>query len=101
MTTTENAVSIGVRPGRACPTFDEAGTVTREVAENTASRRETSAPRWRPWGPRTLAYTLVGSDAKYFNIDQYGSDYGRRRRHGHIRRTSSPGPTLSWTSTTP
>ena len=48
--TTENVVRLAPGPA-SVPTFDETGTVTREVAENTAPGG-TSALRWRPWGPK-------------------------------------------------
>ena len=66
-----------VAPGpESAPTFpDEATTVTRKVAENTA------APGGNVGAPVTamaanadedLEYTLEGTDAKYFNIDDMG-----------------------------
>ena len=53
------------------PTFDETGTVTREVAENTAPGGNVGAPV-AAMGPGTLVYSLEGSDAKYFDIDRHG-----------------------------
>ena len=80
--TTENVVRLAPGP-KSVPTFDETGTVTRKVAENTLSGGDVGAPV-AAMGPGTLVYSLDGSDAKYFNIDgRQGSDYGRRRRHQH------------------
>ena len=84
MATTENVVRLAPGPESA-PTFDETGTVTREVAENTAPGGDVGAPV-AAMGPGTLVYSLDGSDAKYFNIDDDGSDYGGRRRRGHCGR---------------
>ena len=78
MATTENAVSIASGPESA-PTFpdttgtvpDTTGTVTREVAENTDPGGNVGAPV-AAMGPGTLVYSLEGSDAKYFNIDDMG-----------------------------
>ena len=82
MATTDNAVRVAPGPESA-PTFGETGTVTREVAERTPA-----IPTGEPVGPgdpvgapvvamaanddETLAYSLEGSDAKYFNIDDMG-----------------------------
>ena len=75
MATTESAVSIPSGPESA-PTFpDTTGTVTREVAENTAPGGNVGAPvAAMAANPttETLAYELDGSDAKYFNIDDMG-----------------------------
>ena len=65
--TTEYVVRLAPGPA-SVPTFDETGTVTREVAENTAPGRNVGAPV-KAMGPETLVYSLEGSDAKYFNID--------------------------------
>ena len=65
--TTENVVRLAPGPA-SVPTFDETGTVTREVAENTAPGGNVGAPV-AAMGPPTLVYSLEGSDAKYFNID--------------------------------
>ncbi len=70
MATTENAVSIPFGPG-SDPTFDETGTVTREVAENTGPGGNVGAPV-AAMGPGTPVYSLEGSDAQYFNIDAAG-----------------------------
>ena len=70
MATTENAVSIPYGPESA-PTFDETGTVTRRVAENTAPGGNVGAPV-AAMGPGTPVYSLEGSDAQYFNIDDMG-----------------------------
>ena len=67
MATTENVVRLAPGPA-SVPTFDEAGTVTREVAENTAPGGNVGAPV-KAMGPETLVYSLGGPDAKYFNID--------------------------------
>ena len=67
MATTENVVRLAPGPA-SVPTFDETGTVTREVAENTAPGGNVGAPV-AAMGPGTLVYSLEGSDAKYFNID--------------------------------
>ena len=70
MATTEFAVRLAPGPESA-PTFDETGTVTREVAENTAPGGNVGAPV-AAMGPGTLVYSLEGSDAQYFNIDAMG-----------------------------
>ena len=70
MATTENVVRLAPGPA-SVPTFDETGTVTREVAENTAPGGNVGAPV-AAMGPGTLVYSLDGSDAKYFNIDDMG-----------------------------
>ena len=67
MATTENVVRLAPGP-KSVPTFDETGTVTREVAENTAPGGNVGAPV-AAMGPGTLVYSLEGSDAQYFNID--------------------------------
>ena len=68
--TTENVVRLAPGPA-SVPTFDETGTVTREVAENTVPGGDVGAPV-AAMGPGTLVYSLEGSDAKYFNIDAMG-----------------------------
>ena len=68
--TTENVVRLAPGP-KSVPTFDETGTVTREVAENTAPGGDVGAPV-AAMGPGTLVYSLDGSDAKYFNISRMG-----------------------------
>ena len=70
MATTEHVVRLAPGPA-SVPTFDETGTVTREVAENTAPGGNVGAPV-AAMGPGTLVYSLDGSDAKYFNIDDMG-----------------------------
>ena len=65
--TTENVVRLAPGP-KSVPTFDETGTVTRKVAENTAPGGNVGAPV-AAMGPGTLVYSLEGSDAQYFNID--------------------------------
>ena len=99
MATTENVVRLAPGPA-SVPTFDdETGAVTREVAENTAPGGNVGAPV-TAMGPETLVYSLDGSDAKYFNID----DMGQITVGGDVEalRTSlRPAPTRSWTSTTP
>ena len=70
MATTKNVVRLAPGPA-SVPTFDETGTVTREVAENTAPGGHIGAPV-EAKGPGTLVYSLEGSDAKYFNIDDMG-----------------------------
>ncbi len=70
MATTENVVRLAPGPA-SVPTFDETGTVTREVAENTAPGGNVGVPV-EAMGPATLVYSLDGSDAKYFNIDDMG-----------------------------
>ena len=70
MATTENAVRLAPGPA-SVPTFDETGTVTREVAENTAPGGNVGAPV-AAMGPGTLVFSLEGSNAKYFNIDDMG-----------------------------
>ena len=67
MATTENVVRLAPGPA-SVPTFDETGTVTREVAEDTAPGGNVGAPV-AAMGPGTLVYSLEGTDAKYFNID--------------------------------
>ena len=67
MATTENVVRLAPGP-KSVPTFDETGTVTREVAENTLPGGDVGAPV-AAMGPGTLVYSLEGSDAQYFNID--------------------------------
>ena len=65
MVTTKNAVKVA--PGlESAPTFPEAGTVTREVAENTAPGGNVGAPVAATGA--TLTYTLEGSDAEHFGI---------------------------------
>ncbi len=74
MATTENAVRVA--PGReSAPTFpDGTGTVTRYVAEDTASGEDVGAPVAAKAANvnETLDYTLEGTDAKYFNIGSMG-----------------------------
>ena len=70
MATTENVVRLAPGPA-SVPTFDETGTVTREVAENTLPGGDVGAPV-AAMGPGILVYSLDGSDAKYFNIDNMG-----------------------------
>ena len=70
MATTKNVVRLAPGPA-SVPTFDETGTVTREVAENTAPGGDVGAPV-AAMGPGTLVYSLEGSDVKYFNIDAMG-----------------------------
>ena len=65
--TTETVVRLAPGPA-SVPTFDETGTVTREVAENTAAGGDVGAPV-AAMGPVTLVYSLEGTDTKYFNID--------------------------------
>ena len=67
MATTENVVRLAPGPASVA-TFDETGTVTREVAENTAPGGDVGDPV-EAMGPEPLVYSLEGSDAKYFNID--------------------------------
>ena len=67
MATTENVVRLAPGPA-SVPTFDETGTVTREVAENTMPGGNVGAPV-KAMGPETPVHSLEGSDAKYFNID--------------------------------
>ena len=74
MATTENAVKVGPDQESA-PTFpDTRGTVTREVAENTGPGGNVGAPvaGMAATANETLTYTLEGTDAKYFNIDNVG-----------------------------
>ena len=74
MATTENAVRVAPGPESA-PTFpDEAGTVTRRVAENTGPGGNVGAPvaAMAANTDETLTYTLEGTDAQYFNIDDMG-----------------------------
>ena len=73
MATTDNAVRVAPGPESA-PTFDETGTVTRRVAENTLPGGNVGAPvaAMAANTDETLAYTLEGSDAQYFNIDDIG-----------------------------
>ena len=73
--TTENVVRLAPGPARV-PTFDETGTVTREVAENTAPGGNVGAPV-AAMGPGTLVYSLEGSDAKYFNISSMNGSMGQ------------------------
>ena len=68
--TTENVVRLAPGPA-SVPAFDETGTVTREVAENTLPGGDVGAPVVA-MGPVTLVYLLDGSDAQYFNIDDMG-----------------------------
>ena len=66
MATTENAVRVAPGPESA-PTFpDEAGTVTRYVAENTAPGGNVGAPvaAMAANTDEDLVYMLEGSDAK-------------------------------------
>ena len=67
MATTKDAARFAPGPA-SVPTFDETGTVTREVAENTGPGGDVGAPV-AAMGPGTLVYSLEGSDAQYFNID--------------------------------
>ena len=73
MATTDNAVRVAPGPESA-PTFDETGTVTRRVAENAMPGGNVGAPvaAMAANTGETLAYTLEGSDAQYFNIDGMG-----------------------------
>ena len=75
MATTENVVRLAPGPA-SVPTFDETGTVTREVAENTAPGGDVGAPV-AARGPGTLVYSLEGSDAKYFDIGTGMDDKGQ------------------------
>ena len=78
MATTENAVSIASGPENA-PTFDEAGTVTSEVAEDTMPGGNVGAPvsAMAANTGETLNYTLEGTDAKYFDIGNEMDDKGQ------------------------
>ena len=73
MATTDNAVRVAPGPESA-PTFNETGTVTREVAENTMPGGNVGAPvaAMAANTNEDLEYTLEGSDAQYFNIDGMG-----------------------------
>ena len=75
MVTTENVVRLAPGPA-SVPTFDETGTVTREVAENTALGGNVGAPV-AAMGPGTLVYSLEGTDAKYFDIGNETDDKGQ------------------------
>ena len=69
MATTENAVKLA--PGlESAPTFSETGTVTREVAEDTAPDGNVGAPvaAMAATGGEVLAHTLAGPDAEHFVI---------------------------------
>ena len=82
MATTENVVRLAPGPA-SVPTFDETGTVTREVAENTMPGGNVGAPV-KAVGPETLVHSLEGSDAKYFNI---GSGTGQITVGGDVEST--------------
>ena len=82
MATTENVVRLAPGPA-SVPTFDETGTVTREVAENTPPGGNVGAPV-KAMGPETLVHSLEGSDAKYFNI---GSGTGQITVGGDVEST--------------
>ena len=71
--TTDNAVRVAPGPESA-PTFDQTGTVTRRVAEDTLPGGNVGAPvaAMAATTNETLAYTLEGSDAQYFNVDDMG-----------------------------
>ena len=71
--TTDNAVRVAPGPESA-PTFDQTGTVTRRVAEDTLPGGNVGAPVAAMAANKneTLAYTLEGSDARYFNVDDMG-----------------------------
>ena len=71
--TTDNAVRVAPGPESA-PTFDQTGTVTRRVAEDTLPGGNVGAPvaAMAANTNETLAYTLEGSDAQYFNVDDMG-----------------------------
>ena len=71
--TTDNAVRVAPGPESA-PTFDETGTVTRRVAENTMPGGNVGASvvAMAANTNEDLEYTLEGSDARYFNIDGMG-----------------------------
>ena len=74
MVTTDNAVRVAPGPESA-PTFpDTTGAVTRKVAENTGPGGNVGAPvaAMAANVDEELEYTLEGSDAKYFNIDNMG-----------------------------
>ena len=76
MATTDNAVRVAPGPESA-PTFtgvDTGGTVMRSVAENTPAGGKVGAPveAMAANTNETLAYTLEGTDAQYFNIDDMG-----------------------------
>ena len=73
MATTENAVRVAPGP-QSAPTFDETGTVTREVAENTAPGGNVGAPveAMAANANEMLAYSLEGSGAQYFSVDNMG-----------------------------
>ena len=73
MATTDNAVRVAPGP-ESEPTFDETGTLTRRVAENTDPGGDVGAPvaAMAANTNETLTYTLEGSDAQYFNIDGMG-----------------------------
>ena len=82
MATTENVVRLAPGPA-SVPTFDETGTVTREVAENTMPGGNVGAPV-KAVGPEILVHSLEGSDAKYFNI---GSGTGQITVGGDVEST--------------
>ena len=79
METTEFVVKVAPGP-ESEPTFDETAPVTREVAERTPAIATGELvgpgdPVGAPvaaMGPGTLVYSLEGSDAQYFNIDDMG-----------------------------
>ena len=73
--TTANVVRLAPGPA-SVPTFDETGTVTREVAENTLPGGDVGGPV-AAMGPGTLVYSLEGSDAKYFDIGNETDDKGQ------------------------
>ena len=82
--TTENVVRLAPGP-RSVPTFDETGTVTREVAENTAP----GGKRRRPGGghgARNSGLLTGGVRRKVLQHCRHGSDYGGRRRREHSGR---------------
>ena len=78
MATTDHAVRVAPGPESA-PTFDETGTVTRYVAENTGPGGNVGAPvaAMAANTDEVLAYTLEGSDAKYFNISSEMDSMGQ------------------------
>ena len=75
MATTKDAARFAPGP-ESVPTFEETGTVTREVAENTIAGGNVGAPV-AAMGPGTLVYSLDGSDAKYFDIGTGMDDKGQ------------------------
>ena len=100
MATTENVVRLAPGPA-SVPTFDETGTVTREVAENTGPGGNVGAPV-KAMGPATLVYSLdQGPTQSTSTLTAARLRLRWAATTRTLRTLLRPVPTRSWTTTTP